>query len=357
MKPRQLSLACALSALAILLVFVPAAGAAEIVGQVTNATTGQPVPGQSVNLLALRGRMVPVRQTQTDSDGRYRFVVAANPSERFLVQVPFQGVNYHQPALFTTGERITADVQVFESGARPRDISVQAQTIFLEPHRNHVRIQEFYSLQNHSRPPRTLAPNGGTFRFALPGTVGDLQVSAGRGRGMPLRQQPQRADQENLYVINYALQPGETEVQVSYVLPTSGNTFEVRLPLVVPAARRHLAVPRPGVQLEGPGLKELEQSPSPQVRLFEIEPGARKELSLRLTVDPEILETAAAAPAAPATQSVVSIVPNPVNRSQWYIVGLSLLVLSLGLYYLYSLRPATSGAHAPAPKPDHRKAR
>lgn len=329
-------------------VFVPSAAAAEVAGRVRNGTTGQPVAGQFVTLLALRGQMVPVRETQTDAEGRYRFVVDANPSERFLVQVPFQDVNYNQPAVFSSGERITADVEVFESGARPQDISVEAETIFLEPHSGHVRVSEFYSVQNHSTPPRTYAPEEGSFRFALPGVVGDLQVSAGRAGGMPLRQQPQPAGRENTYTISYAFQPGDAEVQVSYVVPMSGTTLDLRLPLLVAAARRHLAVPKTGVQVQATGLKPVEQTQAPQLRVYAIEAKTPGPLRLRLQVDPAALEAAEAATSetpAPSAESEnpVSIVPHPVNRTQWYIVGLTLLVLLIGLYYLYSLNPALAG--------------
>lgn len=324
-------------------VFAPNLTAAEVVGRVSNGTTGQPLPGHFVNLLALRGQMVPVRETQTDAEGRYRFVVAANPSERFLVQVPFQGVTYSQSATFSSGERITADIEVFEAGAQPEDVTVQAQTIFLEPRSSHVRVNEFYSVRNHSQPPRTFAPEGGSFRFALPGAVGDLQVSAGRAGGVPLRQQPQSTQTENVFAIAYALKPGETEVQVSYVLPLTGTSLDLRLPLSGPAQRRHIAVPKVGVQVEGEGLTEIEQTQVPAARIYAVETGRRREVSLRLEVDPAALEAPAPAPAggAPAaSESTVEIVPHPVNRAGWYIAGLTLVVLSLGLYYLYSLRPA-----------------
>jgi len=333
------------------------AGAVEIVGRVTNATTGQPVPGQFVNLLALRGQMVPIRETETNSEGRYRFVVAANPSERFLIQVPFRGVNYNVPAALTTGERITADVTVYDTGASAADISLEAETIFLEPHSGHVRVVGFYALTNRSRPPRAYAPEAGSFRFGVPGPVGDLQVTATRSSGMPLRQQAQPTDKENLYAVNFPLHPGETEFQVSYALPLSGNRFEVRLPLLAPTARRHLAVPKEGVKLEGAGLREIVQSQAPQARVYAVETKAPGELRLKLEVDPAALAAAPAPteePAAAEGQSNVSIVPHPVNRAQWYIVGLSLIVLTLGLYYLSTLRPALSAADESRRQPERR---
>ena len=357
---KAMRIVCAVAALGAMLALTPAAQAVDISGRVINATTGKPVGDQSVNLIALRGQMVPVRDTVTGTDGSYRFVVAANPSERFLVQVPFRGVNYNKPALLETGDHITVDIEVYETGARPEDVSVEAQTILLEPHRDHMRINEFYALRNASEPKRTYAPDEGSFRFTLPGSVGDLQVSAARASGMQLKQQPQETDQPNTYVINFPLHPGETEIQVSYVVPLSGTELSLRLPLTHPTARRHLAAPRASTEVQGAGLKEIEQNQVPQARVYRIE--ADKELSLRVKVNPAALEAAeAAAAAAPAaspaenSEATVTIVPQPTNQAQWYIVGLSLAVLMLGLFYLYSLPPAS--VTEPAEPANHASAR
>lgn len=340
--------------LALTCVALPLPGA-EIAGQVTNGTTGQPVAGAQVNLLALREQMVPVREGETDSAGRYRFVVDANPSERFVVQVPFRGVLYSRPAVFSSGDRISVDIEVFETGARAQDVSVEAHTIFLEPHRDHLRLTEFYALANRSQPPRAYAPDGGSFRFPLPGVVGDLQVSAGRAGGMPLRQQPQPTEEKNILSIDYALRPGETEVQISYALPMSGTSLELRLPLRVAAPRQHVAVPKEGVLLTGADLREIEQTQTPAVRVYAVDVKPPQELALHLVVDPQVLaaaeESAGAPPAQAEGESQVQIVPHPVNEAQWYIVGLTLFVLLTGLYYLYAFHPAPNAAHATAREP------
>ncbi|MGH9805048.1 MAG: hypothetical protein ACRD4D_07735, partial [Candidatus Acidiferrales bacterium] len=308
----------------------------------------QPVANQFVNLVAPReAGMVPVRETETDSQGRFRFVVAANPNERFMVQVPYRGVLYSRPALPTAGDTVTADIEVFEIGARPEDVTVEGHTIFLEPHRDHVRVMEFYAVTNTSRPPRAFYPDGGGFRFALPGVVGDLQVSAGRSGSVSLRQQPQPAAQPDVFVIDFAVRPGESEIHVSYALPVQGNTFNLRLPLPFAAARRHLAVPKQGVKLEARELTELQQSQPPQARVYTIGTKSPGALALKLTLDLDALEAAEAlapTPSPPAAESggQVQIVPHPVSQAQWYIVGLTLFVLLLGLFYLYSLAPVPS---------------
>jgi len=338
------------------------AAAAEISGRVMNGTTGEPLRGQFVSLLALRGQMVPVRDAETDAEGRYRFVVEANPNERFLIQVPFRGVNYSQPALLDAGGQVTVDLEVFEADARPQDVTTEAHTIFLQPNRGHVRVNEFYLVRNTSSPPRAYAPEGGSFRFTLPGVIGDLQVSAGRPGSVSLRQQPQPLEEENSFVLDYAFKPGETEIQINYAVPTDGTTINLNLPISNQAPRRHLAIPRLGVTIEGKGLTEIPQTQAPNVRVFAAAVEAPGILALKMEVDPAALQAAAAAPSptageAPAGESQVKIVPHPVTRARWYIVALTLIALSLGLFYLYSLPPALTKSNVPASQPaDQRRA-
>jgi hypothetical protein len=76
---------------------------------------------------------------------------------------------------------------------------------------------------------------------------------------------------------------------------------------------------------------------------------------LTLKITPAALEAAApaesAANAPEASQAAVTIVPHPTNRAQWYIVGLTLVVLLFGLYYLYSLSPAEQATDASPRQP------
>jgi len=344
-----------LGMVAILFLLAPTAEAVEIIGRVMNATTGKPAGDVSVNLLALRGQMVPVRDTVTDAEGNFRFVVAANPSERFMVQVPFRGVNYNKPVM-PEGEQSTVFIEVYEIGAAASAIQVESHSILLQPQRGHLRVDEFYSVRNTSSPPQTYAPDEGSFRFQLPSTIGDLQVSAQRTGGMPLRQQPQPAGDGNSLVLQFPFYPGESEVQISYVLPLSGETLDVRLPVSVAAERRHVAVPRTGVEVESAQLKEVTQEQVPQARIYSADLKPPAELALTLKINPAALEAAAGAAstgadAPDASQAAVTIVPHPTNRAQWYIVGLTLVVLLFGLYYLYSLSPAEPATDASPRQP------
>lgn len=339
------------------------ASAAEITGRVRNATTNQPAAGVSVNLIALRQGMVPVRETVTDRQGRYRFVVESNPNEQFLVQVPFQGVNYNQPAAATAGGSVTADVTIYEAGASPDDITITEHIIFFEPRSNHVQILELFSITNSSNPPRSYAPEDGSFTFAVPDTVGDLQALVSTPTGMPLKRQPQPAGEKNNYTLSYPLRPADTQIRISYVVPLSGSHLELRLPRAAPADTRFVVIPSAGVKLSGAGLEEIPQTRSPDRSIFAVREPAADALALSMEIDAEVVARAAAQlttaqPAAPQRDNPVTIIAHPINQVQFYIVGLGLFVLLFGLYYLYSLEPSPGNSETkPAAENDSTRQR
>ncbi|MFQ5817691.1 MAG: hypothetical protein ACE5H2_07030 [Terriglobia bacterium] len=330
------------------LCFTTVAQAVEIVGRVTNRTSNQPVAGQEVTLLALRGGMAVLATTDTDGAGRFRFVVAANPNENFLVRVAYQGVNYHQPAMLAGGERIAADLEVYERTSEASGIERAAHNFFLEPHADHVRVTEVILFANRTRPGRTYLPGlarESLLAFRTPAGAGDdvRAVVIGPG-GMPLRQQPQPGEEPNIHTLNYPLRPGTTQIEFSYVVPLAEDRYDFAKPLARAAEPPRIVTPLAGIRLTGPALGAVQEEPSRQARIYTVRLSGENELRFRIEVDPSALaarppgEGAATGQTAGATgEGSVTLIPNPVSEAKWYIVGLTLTVLAFGLYYLYSL--------------------
>lgn len=332
------------------------ASAAEITGRVVNATTGSPAADISVGLLALQNRMETVAQTVTDGEGRYTLTVEATPGQRYLVQASFQGVNYNAPVV-TTGGRDTVNLTVYASGAAREDFTLSEHVIFLQPDGEQVQVTELFSLSNSSNPPRSYAPDGPSFLFGTPKGARDVSVSVSTGSGMPLKRQPQEsAENPSHLYLSYAFRPGEAQVQVTYSLPLSGDTFDMTLPLATPARGRFLVVPAVGVKLTSAGLEEQPQTISPDRKIFIVRESPADKLSLSMTIDKEALialgsRTAASAaantPGPVQNNNPVTLVPHPFNQTPrlYYLTGLILFVLMMGLYYLFSLDPAQTTDH------------
>lgn len=353
-----------LGSLLCLLLFAAVAEAVEVSGRVLNRTTNQPVTGQEVTLLALRGGMVALATQDTDGRGQFRFVVAANPNENFLVRVAYRGVNYHQPAILAGGDRIEADVEVYDATRETNRIEREAYDFFLEPHRDHVRVTEVVVFNNRTSPPRTYVPESARTSllvFRTPADAGeDVRAFVAGPGGMPLRQQPQPGEEPNSHTLDYTLRPGTTQVEFSYVLPLSNNRYEFskRLPPAVEPPR--IVTPIAGIRLSGEALGAAQDEPTRQVRFYTARLAAANELRFRIEVDPEVVaalpasQPETASDAAPASQGSVTLIANPVSEARWYIVGLTLAILALGLYYLYSL-PPTGTPDESKPKPAARR--
>ena len=331
--------------------FSTPASAADITGRVTNATTGRPADDISVGLLALQRGMQTVAVTVTDSHGRYKLTVEANPGERFLVQATYGGVNYNQPVEFT-GANQTVDITVYESGAAKTDVAFTEHVIFVLPGSDTVRFTELYSLNNGSNPPKSYTPEE-TFLFAIPRGAQQLEVSVSTQSGLPLKQQSQESLKDpNLLALSYAFRPGDSQVQVSYAVPFSGDALDLMLPLAEPARSLFVVIPSLGAEITNSGFEEQPQTISPNRRIFVVRNAPPKELPLRMTFNQEELarlanRTAASQTPAPQNSNPITLVPHALNQNprQFFIVGLILFVLFLGLYYLNSLEPRPSATH------------
>jgi len=338
----------------VLVLSASAAHAVEIVGRVVNRTANQPVAGHEVTLLAMRGGMVALDTRETDSSGRFRFVVAANPNESFLVRVPYRGVNYHQPAVLAGGDRIEANVDVYEASGDAAGIERESHDFFLEPHTGHVRVTEVIVFVNGSKPPRSYVPESRRplLVFRTPPDAGeDVRAFVVGPGGMPLRQQPQPGEEPNTHVLDYPLRPGNTQIEFSYVVPLANNRygFVQRLPALGSAP--NVVTPLAGIRLAGSSLGEPRDVPERQVRVYTARLTKQNELRFRIEVDPAAVAARSPAPVQPepatpaAGEGSVTLIANPVAESKWYIVALTLLVLALGLYYLYSVPPAGNAPH------------
>ena len=96
--------------------------------------------------------------------------------------------------------------------------------------------------RNKSQPPRTIADDKGTFEIALPEGA-ELESAQAKGPGgQPIAVEATPAAQKNHYAFNYPLRPGETQFQIAYHAPYSGEASISPKPL---QAVQHFVVMMP----------------------------------------------------------------------------------------------------------------
>ena len=207
--------------IAILALALATAAAQTLTGTVTNGTTNKPAAGDEVILINLANGMDVGGTTKADSAGKFSFkVTVAGPH---LIRAVHQGVNYHQMA--PPGVN-TADVQVYDVAPKVAGLSVTADVLRFQADSGTMQGIRLFVVNNASSPPKTQM-NDHNFEFYLPSGAKIEQLQARAPNGQPISADavpdPEKTSEKNRYAIAFPLRPGETQFQVEFTLPYSGE--------------------------------------------------------------------------------------------------------------------------------------
>ncbi len=226
---------------AILSLTLASAAAPTLTGTVTNGTTNTPAVGDEVLLINLANGMDVGGTTKADAAGKFSFKITV-PGPH-LIRAVHQGVNYHQMA--PPGVN-TADVNVYDVATKVSDLSVTADVIRFQADSGTMQGIRLFVVSNTSSPPKTQM-NDHNFEFYLPAGAKVEQLQARAPNGQPISADaipdPEKTSDKNRYAINFPLRPGETQFQVEFTLPYSGEIKIDPKPLY-PAAHLVIVLPK-----------------------------------------------------------------------------------------------------------------
>jgi hypothetical protein len=333
------------------------ASAGTLSGTVVNATTGKPVPHADVILISLQGTMQPVETIKSDAEGHFQFNRPEIGQGPMLIRVPYENVNYHQPA---PPGRDSVTVNVYEANAPASAPQLTSRTIIYQPNGTRMLVGEEFVIDNSAKPPATYANTKGTFEFEIPDGAQLGQVSAAGPGGMPVTQGTiDKA--KNRYAVDFPLKPGESNIRVSYEMPYDGNKATIRAASAVPVARVMLAVPT-GVQVSADGFAPAGTDQGFTLMTREnVAPGTAFNVALSgaATAPPPGAgggggggQQPAGRDAGAAPEAVQVLSPR-LSSFQWIILGGMGLFFLAGFFFLMRQQramPVTpDGAYAPAP--------
>jgi hypothetical protein len=213
------------------------AAAQTLTGTVNNGTTGKPAVGDEVIIINLANGMDVGGSTKTDSNGKFSFKVTV-PGPH-LIRAVHQGVNYHQMA--PPGVN-TADVQVYDVAPKVADLSVTADVLRFQADSGTMQGIRLFVVSNTSSPAKTQM-NDHNFEFYLPAGAKIEQLQARAPNGQPISADAVPQAEKNRYAIAFPLRPGETQFQVEFTLPYSGEIKIDPKPLY-PAAHLVVVLPK-----------------------------------------------------------------------------------------------------------------
>ena len=197
---------------------IVSASAQTLTGSVKNGTTNKPAAGDDVVLLSLSQGMQESGRTQTDAKGDFSLKLD-NAASPHLVRVVHQGVTYHRMAPPGT---TSVEVQVYDVSKKVEGISVTADVMRFQAQGSELQGIRLFAVNNASDPPRTQM-NDQNFEFYLPDGAQVDQSMAMTAGGQPINSAPVPQKQKNRYAFLFPLRPGETQFQVSYHMPYSGE--------------------------------------------------------------------------------------------------------------------------------------
>lgn len=230
------------------LLFALGASAGTVTGVIHNGTNGKPAAGVDVILIQLQGGMQPVANTKTDADGKYKLDNPAIGQGPMLIRAVYRGVMFHQPLVPGTP---TVDVTVYDPTSDAKTMKVGSRLIVFQPNGSNLIVGEEYSLQNQSQPPLAYFNEKGDFNFEVPDGAELSQVSSWGPSGMPVVQGTIDRGAHK-YAIAYAFQPGDNGVRMSYQVPYSSNSANLKFTSDYSTQRVMLVAP-PTVQVVSAG--------------------------------------------------------------------------------------------------------
>lgn len=222
----------------VLALALASAPAQTLSGTITNGTTNKPAAGDEVMLIEFTSGMNVAATTKADANGKFSFPLTGAPAPH-LIRAIHQGVTYHQMA--PPGVR-TADVNVYDVAPKVTGLGVTADVIRFQSDSGTLQGVRLFVVNNASSPARTQM-NDHNFEFYLPASAKVEQVQARAPNGQPIGAEAVPQAEKNRYAINFPLRPGETQFQLEFTLPYSGE-IKIDPKLLYPAQHFVVVIPQ-----------------------------------------------------------------------------------------------------------------
>jgi hypothetical protein len=125
----------------------------------------------------------------------------------------------------------TADLTVYDSAKKVGGVSQTVEVYRFQSGGKQLDGVTLYAVTNKSAPPRTVADDKGTFEIALPAGAEIETAQARAPGGQPIATETTPGPEKGRYFLTYPLRPGETQFQVAFHMPYTGEASFAPKPL------------------------------------------------------------------------------------------------------------------------------
>ena len=330
--------------------------AESLTGTVINATSNKPAAGDDVILIKLGQGMEEAGRVKADAKGRFTLELES-ASAPHLVRVVHQGVTYHRMA---PPGSTSVEVQVYDVAQKVQGLSVTADVMRFQAQGNELQGIRLFAVDNKSSPPRTQMTDK-SFEFYLPESAIVDSGEAQTAGGQPLNLAPVPQEDKNRYSFVFPLRPGETQFQVSFHMPYSGDSSID--PKLLYAAQHFVVMLPKSMQFAasaGSNFKTMQNPRDPETTVAvasNVQAGQMLGFKISGTgvmSDGGQQEGESAQGPSPGRDSRPGgglgppiDAPHPLQKYMWYILGVFAVALTAGAI-ITARRPAVAGAHQDA---------
>ncbi|MDF3820385.1 hypothetical protein P3G55_10765 [Leptospira sp. 96542] len=200
-----------------------------IFGTIKNGTTGGVGKATSIRMLALQGAMLPLGEIGPQS-GKFQFPKMNLPEGApILLQIEYQGVNYNKMIPPVTQFRTSPqEVVVYETGATKAEVAVKSLMQVMREKKG-IRVFKLFLIDNHSNPPKSYDSKLNPLEYSVAEGAEDVLAQIqqpGSKMAIPLATPP---GSNGGKILDRAILPGVSEMQVSYLVPNSVETIDESL--------------------------------------------------------------------------------------------------------------------------------
>jgi len=339
----------------LMLAFVASFASAEtLTGTVTNGTTNKPAGGDEVILIKLAQGMEEAARTKADAQGKFSFNVPDDGGPH-LIRAVHQGVTYHKMAPPGT---TSVQVEVYDAAKKVDGLSVTADVMRVQAQGDKLEIIRLFAINNSSQPAKTQM-NDHNFEFYLPPGAEIDQAAAKTAGGQPINSPPVPQADKNRFAFVFPLRPGETQFQIQFHLPYSGEA-SIDPKSLYPMEHFVVMLPK-SMKFSGAASFQSMQDPQQSDSLVQVVSNAQPSQNLAFKVSgtgilPDRNEGSAASSGGGGQTAGPESgrpggglgppidAPDPLSKYRWYILGAFAVVLAGGGYYIAKRSPEQSAA-------------
>lgn len=253
-----------------------------------------------------------------------------------LLQVQYKGVHYDK-LLTPNLPASKVQLEVYEPTKSPAVASVAQRMLIFDVSSGRVGVEEMAIIENHSKQTYNNDSLGALQFFLPPAANGQVSVRVQDASGMPLPRPAEKTPTENVFRVDFPIKPGETQIDVNYVLPV-GSPFTYRGRVVnikgMQTAPLRLVAP-PGITLSSNDIHELGIEPTTQASIFNVNGNGNFLVNISGTGSLRQDDTSDDSDA----PKILAGNP-PIYMHLGWLLALALTILAIGAVVLYRSSPA-----------------